>query len=365
VQITRPDVAKFRPLMGPAYDAAQEGAGRGHVGVLVQAGRRGPEVGACWSSRSSRPRPPHAAGGADRPEPRAHGDRHHVLDGGTDLLIMFGQRAYFGTPRSPSWRSRSSSSPATLMNTGGITQRIFGVAQLCVGRIHGGLGHVNVIASMIFAGMSGSAVADAAGLGVVEIRAMTKAGYTARFSRPPSPPYHHDRADHPAEHSLRDLRQPEPTSRGRSVPGRHHPRLLIGRGADGDQSCLVAKRRNLPRMADRPSGRRRSGYWLARCRRWSCRPHRGRHPERLVHTHRGGRGGFHLRDVPRPGLLPGTALADLPPCSGTCASRRCRSCSSSAAAAPSAGADPAADSQRNHQRHPGYLVQHPGSFSSW
>jgi len=56
------------------------------------------------------------------------------------------------------------------------------VAQLCVGRIHGGLGHVNVIASMIFAGMSGSAVADAAGLGVVEIRAMTKAGYTARFS---------------------------------------------------------------------------------------------------------------------------------------------------------------------------------------
>ncbi len=69
-----------------------------------------------------------------------------------------------------------------LMNTGGITERIFGVANAAVGHIRGGLGHVNVLASMIFAGMSGSATADAAGLGSVEIKAMTDAGYDRDYS---------------------------------------------------------------------------------------------------------------------------------------------------------------------------------------
>lgn len=69
-----------------------------------------------------------------------------------------------------------------LMNTGGITERIFGVANALVGHIRGGLGHVNVLASMIFAGMSGSATADAAGLGSVEIKAMTDAGYDRDYS---------------------------------------------------------------------------------------------------------------------------------------------------------------------------------------
>lgn len=52
-----------------------------------------------------------------------------------------------------------------LMNTGGITNKIFAFARACVGWMHGGLGHVNVGASVIFAGMSGAAVADAGGLG--------------------------------------------------------------------------------------------------------------------------------------------------------------------------------------------------------
>ncbi|HSC71036.1 MAG TPA: TRAP transporter large permease subunit, partial [Candidatus Methylomirabilis sp.] len=69
-----------------------------------------------------------------------------------------------------------------LMNTGGITNRIFGFADAVVGHIRGGLGHVNVLASMIFAGMSGSATADAAGLGTVEIKAMTDAGYDRDYS---------------------------------------------------------------------------------------------------------------------------------------------------------------------------------------
>jgi tripartite ATP-independent transporter DctM subunit len=69
-----------------------------------------------------------------------------------------------------------------LMNTGGITHRVFAFANNLVGHITGGLGHVNVVASMLFAGMSGSAVADAAGLGTVEIEAMTKYGYERDFS---------------------------------------------------------------------------------------------------------------------------------------------------------------------------------------
>ena len=69
-----------------------------------------------------------------------------------------------------------------LMNTMGITDRIFDFAGTLVRHLPGGLGHVNVVSSVIFSGMSGSVVADAGGLGVVEIRAMRKAGYSARFS---------------------------------------------------------------------------------------------------------------------------------------------------------------------------------------
>ena len=69
-----------------------------------------------------------------------------------------------------------------LMNTGGITDRIFDFGQALVGRIPGGLAHANVVASMIFAGMSGASIADAAGLGQVEIKAMTDKGYKRDFS---------------------------------------------------------------------------------------------------------------------------------------------------------------------------------------
>ncbi len=71
---------------------------------------------------------------------------------------------------------------ANVMNSTGITDRIFGFANVIVGHLRGGLGHVNVVASMIFAGMSGTAAADAAGLGMVEIKAMLKAGYPWRLT---------------------------------------------------------------------------------------------------------------------------------------------------------------------------------------
>ncbi len=69
-----------------------------------------------------------------------------------------------------------------LMNTGGMTNAIFGFANALVGHIKGGLAHVNILNSMIFAGMSGAAVADAAGLGMVEIRAMLDNGYDLDYA---------------------------------------------------------------------------------------------------------------------------------------------------------------------------------------
>ncbi|MEO7135155.1 MAG: TRAP transporter large permease subunit, partial [Vicinamibacterales bacterium] len=69
-----------------------------------------------------------------------------------------------------------------LMNHAGITNRIYNFALSLVGWLKGGLGHVNVIGSVIFAGMSGTAIADAAGLGTIEIKAMRDHGYDLEFS---------------------------------------------------------------------------------------------------------------------------------------------------------------------------------------
>jgi tripartite ATP-independent transporter DctM subunit len=71
---------------------------------------------------------------------------------------------------------------ARLMNTAGITTRLFNFATTLVGFLPGGLGHANCVASLVFAGMSGAAVADAAGLGQVELKAMDEAGYDREFS---------------------------------------------------------------------------------------------------------------------------------------------------------------------------------------
>lgn len=69
---------------------------------------------------------------------------------------------------------------ANIMNAGTITDRLLNFCTAAVGRFKGGLGHVNVVASLIFSGMSGSAVADAAGIGKIIIGMMTKDG---RYSR--------------------------------------------------------------------------------------------------------------------------------------------------------------------------------------
>ena len=69
-----------------------------------------------------------------------------------------------------------------LMNIAGITGRIYNFAVALVGWMRGGLGQVNIIGSVIFSGMSGTAIADAAGLGTIEIKAMRDHGYSAEFS---------------------------------------------------------------------------------------------------------------------------------------------------------------------------------------
>lgn len=69
-----------------------------------------------------------------------------------------------------------------LMNSGGITKRLIEFSLLFVGRFRGGLGLVNVIASMIFGGISGSSVSDTASVGAVLIPEMNKKGYTLQFS---------------------------------------------------------------------------------------------------------------------------------------------------------------------------------------
>ncbi|KZM48222.1 TRAP transporter large permease [Labrenzia sp. OB1] len=69
-----------------------------------------------------------------------------------------------------------------LMNACGVTERIFAFANALVGHLRAGLAQVNILSSMIFAGISGAAVADCAGLGAIEIKAMRERGYRADFA---------------------------------------------------------------------------------------------------------------------------------------------------------------------------------------
>jgi tripartite ATP-independent transporter DctM subunit len=71
---------------------------------------------------------------------------------------------------------------AKVMNTSMVSDMVYGFAHSMVGKVRGGLGHVNVIGSLIFSGMTGSAVADASGVGILEVTQMRKHGYDAGFS---------------------------------------------------------------------------------------------------------------------------------------------------------------------------------------
>jgi len=69
-----------------------------------------------------------------------------------------------------------------LMNSSGITDRLYAFAHSLCGHVTGGLGHVNIVGSFIFSGMSGTAMADAAGVGTIELKAMRDQGYDDDFA---------------------------------------------------------------------------------------------------------------------------------------------------------------------------------------
>lgn len=106
----------------------------------------------------------------------------YALAGDFHILSMLPQRMFSATTGFTLLAIPFFILAGNLMNTGGITQRIFRFADACVGHIRGGLGQVNVMASLLFSGMSGAAVADAAGLGQVELKAMKDKGYDPEFS---------------------------------------------------------------------------------------------------------------------------------------------------------------------------------------
>lgn len=106
----------------------------------------------------------------------------YVVQGDFNILAMLPQRMFSATTGFTLLAIPFFILAGNLMNTGGITERIFRFADAIVGHIRGGLGQVNVIASLFFSGMSGAAVADAAGLGQVELKAMNERGYDPKFS---------------------------------------------------------------------------------------------------------------------------------------------------------------------------------------
>lgn len=101
---------------------------------------------------------------------------------GTNVLIGFPQRMFVGVNKSVLMAIPFFILAGSLMNEGGLTKRLIRFAQCLVGWVHGGLAITNVMASMIFAGVSGSAQADAAALGRVLVPAMRKEGYDAGFA---------------------------------------------------------------------------------------------------------------------------------------------------------------------------------------
>ena len=100
-----------------------------------------------------------------------------VAQGQTSFLAMLPQRMYSGTTGFTLLAIPFFILAGNLMNIAGVTSRIYRFALALVGWMKGGLAQVNIIGSVIFSGMSGTALADAAGIGTIEIKAMKDHGY--------------------------------------------------------------------------------------------------------------------------------------------------------------------------------------------
>lgn len=105
-----------------------------------------------------------------------------IVDGREQLYMQVVSRVFNGLYSFPLMAIPLFMLAGELMNTGGITQRIVTFSQALIGWIRGGLAHVNILSSIMFAGLSGSAVADASAIGSMMIPAMEKNGYSRKFS---------------------------------------------------------------------------------------------------------------------------------------------------------------------------------------
>jgi TRAP-type C4-dicarboxylate transport system permease large subunit len=106
----------------------------------------------------------------------------YILVSGVTPDVTLAQRMIAGVESFPLLAVPFFILAGNLMNIAGVTGRIYKFAVALVGWMRGGLGHVNIIGSVIFSGMSGTAIADAAGLGTIEIKAMKDHGYSTEFS---------------------------------------------------------------------------------------------------------------------------------------------------------------------------------------
>ena len=129
----------------------------------------------------------------------------YITATGTAPDVILAQRMIAGVESFPLLAVPFFILAGNLMNIAGVTGRIYGFAVALVGWMKGGLAQVNIIGSVVFSGMSGTAIADAAGLGAIEIKAMNDHGYDrilgrrdGRFGNPST--------DHPADPAVRDLR---------------------------------------------------------------------------------------------------------------------------------------------------------------
>ncbi|MGB3312801.1 MAG: TRAP transporter large permease, partial [Albidovulum sp.] len=104
------------------------------------------------------------------------------LDGQPNYLTTLYRNVYNGMDSFPLMAIPFFMVAGELMNRGGITERIIEFAQALMGHLRGGLAHVNILSSILFAGLSGSAVADVSALGSMLIPAMEKQGYTRKFA---------------------------------------------------------------------------------------------------------------------------------------------------------------------------------------
>jgi TRAP-type transport system large permease protein len=105
-----------------------------------------------------------------------------IAEGKELFLKMIVQRTFAGINQFPLMAIPFFILAGELMNRGGITQSLVAFANSLVGHLRGGLAHVNIVTSMLFAGISGSAVADTSGVGSIMIPAMEKDGYSRKFA---------------------------------------------------------------------------------------------------------------------------------------------------------------------------------------